>query len=107
MHFGVGTSPLGRGNVTAPAEQFFYQAADGQAAFLAALPARMLAASAGDGGMAEAPPQVTAKVVDLERVTQTVATRRRLGPLSHVPLGGADWLQLVLHNCEMLSCMPC
>jgi hypothetical protein len=82
----------------ASAEQFFYQAADGQAAFLAALPARMLAASAGDGGMVGAPPRVTAKVVDLERVTQTAATRRRLGPLSHVPLGGARWLHSLLQK---------
>jgi hypothetical protein len=88
---GAGTSPFGRSGPAAPPpkEQFFYQAADGQAAFLAALPARMLAASAGDGGMPDAQRRVVARVVDLERVTQTAATRRRLGPLSHVPLGGA------------------
>ena len=90
LHAGSGTSPSGRGGPAPapPAEQFFYQAADGQAAFLASLPARMLSASVGDGGLAEAPPRVVAKVVDLERVSQTAATRRRLGPLSHVPLGG-------------------
>jgi len=70
-----------------PAEQYFYQAADGQAAFLASLPARMLAAAAG-GAPSDAAPRFSARVVEVERVTQTAATRRRYRTLSHVPLGG-------------------
>lgn len=86
-----GGSPPGHGGSVAPppAEQHFFQAADGQAAFLASLPARMLAAAAG-GSLTDAPPRFAAKVVDMETVTQTAAMRRRYRTLSHVPLGGAE-----------------
>ncbi len=68
--------------------QFFWQAADGQAVFVDSLSARMLAA-AGGGSVAGAAPRVEAAVLQLDRVTQTAATRRRYRMLAHVPLGGA------------------
>lgn len=73
-----------------PADQYFWQAADGQAVFIDSLSARMLLA-AGGGSVATAAPRVVAPVIEMQPLTQTAATRRRYRMLSHVPLGGASW----------------
>ncbi|KAI3430854.1 hypothetical protein D9Q98_009263 [Chlorella vulgaris] len=63
---------------------FFFQAADGQWLFLCPLNLRMLLARY--GSYAACPATITAKVLEVEDVTQDEASRRRMRVLAHLPL---------------------
>lgn len=63
---------------------YFYQAADGQHIYLHPLNIRMLVEEY--GSLDRSPENITAKIVDIERVTVTESVRRRLRYLQHLPL---------------------
>ncbi|KAL4855576.1 RING finger protein 10 [Chlorella vulgaris] len=63
---------------------FFFQAADGQWLFLCPLNLRMLLARY--GSYAACPATITAKVLEVEDVTQDESSRRRMRVLAHLPL---------------------
>lgn len=76
----------------------FYQAADGQWAFLHPVNMRMLTHAHG----VSLPPTITARVIEREVWEQTEQTRRKLRVLSHIPLTGAfDLCEL-----DMASLVP-
>ncbi len=68
---------------------YFYQAVDGQWLFLAALDVRILLAHHG-GSYAALPPTVCARLLELDRITQTEVIRKKMKFLGHLPLTGAD-----------------
>ncbi|KAL3147231.1 hypothetical protein ABBQ32_002726 [Trebouxia sp. C0010 RCD-2024] len=74
-------------------EFFFYQSADGQCVFLHPLVSRALLAH--HGSYAACPPQVIGKVLEVEDMVQTDATRKRMKHLAHLPISGMQGLALV------------
>lgn len=78
---GVGGSG---GGGSGGSDYYFYQAEDGQWLFLSPLNLRMLLAHY--GSYAACPPTITAKVLEVEDVTQDESSRRRMRVLGHLPL---------------------
>ena len=86
LQFAAGSSPITLASSQPAAEYLFYQAADGQWAFLSSLDLRILASA--NGSLQACPRSLQAPIVGLEHVVQTEATRRRFKHLTHIPLTG-------------------
>lgn len=82
----AGSSPPNIAPVQQGTEFLFYQAADGQSAFLSPFDLRVLAAAY--GSLQACPHTLSAPVLGLEHVVQTDATRKRFKHLAHIPLTG-------------------
>ena len=83
-----GSSPVEHPSFLTSENYYFYQAVDGQWLFLAALDVRILLAHHG-GSYAALPPTVCARLLELDRITQTEIIRKKMKFLGHLPLTGA------------------